>query len=36
MRKYIALVLASLCVLSLGALGACAPKAPPPTPIITK
>ena len=33
MRKFIVLVLASLCVLSVGA---CAPKAPPPTPIITK
>ena len=33
MRKFIVLVLASLCVLSVGA---CAPKAPPPTPVITK
>jgi len=33
MKKFIVLVLASLCVLSLGA---CAPKAPPPPPVITK
>jgi predicted small lipoprotein YifL len=33
MRKFIALMLASLCVLSVAA---CAPKAPPPPPVITK
>jgi hypothetical protein len=33
MKKVVFLLIASLCVMSVGA---CAPKAPPPTPIITK